>query len=473
MNGNVTIYNTADQSFLKVQFDGSTNIWTAWAKDGTVYTFDKPVKDPHNKWVCRHSQHLNITWRWSLGAMTDKNGNSITYSYYKEPKSTNCANEIAVYPLTITYPHNHYRIHFVPEARTDYQNSWTTTDARSLYSTQRLKEILVEHDPTGNWTAPTQVRKYVFGYATDTATANVIFPRFHWSGGGHTLTLTSVQEISGDGTLSLPATTFYYGDENGDNVDEFMHLTKVDNGLGGQVEMQYARWSYFDDFNDALRSLQTEYGATNQECGPVSGNPGYYYGTQWTAVQGAPYVRCDPSSHRLQIGNDNVNGQPATLAIGHRSIPEHVVKPGSLYRFISRPALRTIRRISIGVLSTPPPTPPACCIRIARYLPWAPPWSTWKGHWICLCRLIPPVPNYSGSGWLPGLQIAIYAFPVVLSRDFQNDHRFRHRTEPHLPPIATIILPQIRHPPRRQWTPPRVIASACTPAPCVNIADTR
>jgi RHS repeat-associated protein len=331
VNGSVTTYNTADQSFLKVQFNSTTNVWSAWAKDGTLYTFNQPVKT--SKTIgCATANQLNITWRWSLGSVTDTNGNSITYTYSKETK-TGCSNEIAVYPDTITYPHNRYRVRFVREARSDYQDSWTITTARSLYSTQRLKEIRVEHDPGGSWSAPTLVRKYAFGYAADTATTNVIYPRFHWSHGGHTLTLISVQEISGDGSLSLPATTFYYGDEDGDGVDDFMHLTKVDNGLGGQVQMQYARWSYFDDFNDDLRSLQTEYGATNQECGPIPGVPDEYYSTQWSAVLGYPFVRCDASSHKLQIGNDNVNGQPSVLGVGHRSIPEHVVKPGSLYRF--------------------------------------------------------------------------------------------------------------------------------------------
>ena len=63
VNGSVTTYNTADQSFLKVQFNSTTNVWSAWAKDGTLYTFNQPVKT--SKTIgCATANQLNITWRW-------------------------------------------------------------------------------------------------------------------------------------------------------------------------------------------------------------------------------------------------------------------------------------------------------------------------------------------------------------------------------------------------------------------------
>lgn len=325
VNGALLTYNTADQSFLKVQFDSANNQWTAWSKDGRVYQYDKTAKTDTSNGCVPDGGTLDLTWRWALGSVTDKNGNTITYSYDRDKKRAGCLNEIAIYPATITYSHGLYRVSFNWEARSDYQNSWNEDAAMTLFSKRRLKEIRFEHAPSGIWTTPaniTLVRKYVFGYAADTATTNVIYPNFEWKAGGRTLTLTSVQEISGDGSLSLPATTFYYGDEDGDGVDESMHLTRVDNGLGGQVEMQYTRWSYFDDFNDDLRSLLTIFGDASHECSLA-----WNYGTSWDAVTGS--LACDPTAdYDLNIWKTGIDA-----AVAQRSIPEHVIKPGSLYRF--------------------------------------------------------------------------------------------------------------------------------------------
>jgi hypothetical protein len=147
----------------------------------------------------------------------------------------------------------------------------------------------------------------------------VIYPNLTWSAGGRTLTLLSVQEFSGDGSLALPATQFFYGDENGDGVDEAMHLTQVDNGYGGKVQIRYERWSYFDNLNDSLRSMKTVFGLNGQECTTDQNDHSWY-----SALN---YVGCNNTIYYLQIGTTSVPG------IGKHSIPEHVVKPGSLYRF--------------------------------------------------------------------------------------------------------------------------------------------
>ncbi len=316
VNGNVTTFNTADQSFLKVQKDDSTNVWTAWTKDGYIYTFNQQAKTNKTNGCVTSTNDLNMTWRWSLGTKTDKYGNTITYTYVNETKSSTCLNVVAVYPDKITYPNNRYRIEFVLGDRHDYQSSWTANNSTYLYSKKRLTEIRIKNNSTGDWNAATTVRKYDFSYATDGATSNVIYPKLTWTGGtnARTSTLISVREYSGDGSSSLPATTFTY--------DDSMHLTKVNNGQGGQVQMTYERWAYFDDINDSTRSLYTAFGELHQECDPIDG-----LGTAWVGVVNYSYVRCDGSIHYLQVGQD------PNMSIGHRPIPENVIKPGSQYRF--------------------------------------------------------------------------------------------------------------------------------------------
>ena len=307
-SGAVTIYRTANESFNKIEYDSSTEIWTVWAKTGTVYEFDHRVKTHTTDGCAATSGDLNIIWRWSLSSVTNIHGKTLDYSYHTETKP-GCANEVAVYPVYIKYPHNLYRVHFIRENRTDYKTAWEDNDSEVLYGTERLKEVRIEHDPnsTSSWNT---IRKYKFTYSDNTI--NQIYPAFTWSGGGKTLTLVEIQETSGDGLDTLPATSFYYEDD--------MHLTKVENGLGGNITLEYERWTYQDDVNDDLRSMLIIFGGN--ECTST-------VGTSWVA--GPPNwgrMRCD--GEYLQIGNGS---DPGT---GHHSIPEHITHPGGIYQFYLR-----------------------------------------------------------------------------------------------------------------------------------------
>jgi RHS repeat-associated protein len=324
-NGTVTNYNTADQSFMKVQFESSTSTWTAWGTDGTRYEF------AHRAWIsrtdtdgCSTESQLDLVWRWSLTSVTNprvKNDSGtpipLTYTYEIEKKSATCRNEIAVYPLAISYPNGKYSISFVKETRNDYQTSWTTSASKTLYGTKRLKEVLVQHNGV-------TVRRYALSYAPDTATTNVIYPNFKWShANAKTLTLRGVQEFGSDGS-ALPAVAFTYGDS--------LHLTDVNNAQGGIVHIDYERWGYPDDANDDLRSLMTVFGQTNgthPEC--VYSGQTLIYDTAWTKWSGGEFG-ChtgNPNGH-LQIGYQ-VQGSPAVGTLARRTIPENVAKPGGRY----------------------------------------------------------------------------------------------------------------------------------------------
>jgi len=321
-NGNVTTYNTADQSFMKVERDSSANKWTAWGTDGTKYEFANIARTSTTDTDgCSTVAQLNMTWRWSLTSVanprvSDASGNPIplTYTYDVEKKSASCYNEIAVYPLSISYPNGKYSVSFVTEARTDYQTSWTSTASRTLYGTKRLKEIKIQH-------LGTTVRQYALSYASNTETVNVIYPNFTWSGGGKTSTLIGVQEFANDtSSPALPAVTFTYGDN--------MHITNVNNGQGGQVAMTYEVWQYLDDYNENVRSLFERFGIGTgyEQCyngsGPLIG---------WTKV-GTGTVKCGSENGWLNLGNWT-NGDTGKT---QHSLPEHIAKPGGRYQFAIR-----------------------------------------------------------------------------------------------------------------------------------------
>ena len=273
VNGTIETYNTADQSFVKVERDTSNNKWNVWGKDGTKYEFAQAARTSTSN-GCASANQLNITWKWSLTSVTNprvKNASGtpipLTYSYDVEKKSTTCYNEIAVYPLSITYPSGSYSIWFDTEARNDYQTSWTQTTSRTLFGTKRLNQIRVLN-------AGAVIRRYDLTYAANTD-ANIIYQNFTWTGAAKTSTLVKVQEY-GLANLPLPPVTFDY------SVDH-MHLNKVDNGQGGAVEMSYRSWDYQDQEleNKDLRQFRTAFGSN--EC--TSNTPR----TTWTKQEGAAF----------------------------------------------------------------------------------------------------------------------------------------------------------------------------------------
>jgi hypothetical protein len=318
-NGTVVdiIYNTADQSFNRVEYY-ATDAWKVWGKDGTIYDFAKTSKTAKSSGCATSDAGLDVTWRWSLSTTTDTNNNAITYAYTDETKST-CLNKLAVYPDTITYPNNRYRIHFILSTRTDYQTAWASTSAKALYSAHKLDSIQIEQSLDGTWGSPIVLRKYQFTYTS--GGSNQIYPNYTWSKGGYTLTLAGVQEFSGDGNTSLSPVSFSYADG--------MHLTTVDNGQGGQVSMAYTPWTYFDNTKDKQYVYNEEFGVSGK-C--ANGLAEWYFGGGYSS-----YLRCDPNTNpeAMQVGQYNTSGSdPEYLdVIAFHTFPESAIKLGGKYRF--------------------------------------------------------------------------------------------------------------------------------------------
>ncbi|MCP4406505.1 MAG: hypothetical protein GY807_01845, partial [Gammaproteobacteria bacterium] len=149
--------------------------------------------------------------------------------------------DTAVYPDTITYPNNKYRVVFARSIRHDYADEWNDNEARVFYKRSRLAAIRIEHyTDGGNWEL---VRKYAFTYIggdeNDTCDSAVIFPGYDWEGDNHgcTLTLTKIEEYGINGTTPLPATEFVY---------DGLHLTEAENGYGGKVDFAYESSPWYE-----------------------------------------------------------------------------------------------------------------------------------------------------------------------------------------------------------------------------------
>ena len=137
--------------------------------------------------------------------------------------------------------------------------SWDETEQKTLFGTERLQEILIKYDNGSEWDL---IRVYELHYLDeDTTNNNQLYPGFTWdSDDDYTSGLWKIVESSGDQSIELPATTFSYSTAH-------PHLTKIENGYGGSVEIEYEQWAYFDDTNKDIRSFWQDFGLTGQECG--------------------------------------------------------------------------------------------------------------------------------------------------------------------------------------------------------------
>ncbi len=238
------IYVYLDDPRYGIMIPREISYWVVWDKTGTRFTFaDRASYPEFNQGECVPPGFATIRpWRWSLTSLRNPFGQELTFSYGKESKFVhvcggnwpNFPSDLAVYPEEIRYSHQRYRVRFVRAAdRMDYDPAWYDPAAQVLFQRSRITELRAEQDANGDGTFERLIRKYTFSYETNPALQ--IFPNSAWPAGGRTLTLASVQEWGLDGTSSLPAVSFTYGDG--------MHLTRAENGYGGRVEYGYELWN--------------------------------------------------------------------------------------------------------------------------------------------------------------------------------------------------------------------------------------
>ena len=161
--------------------------WEVTDKFGTVYKFG--TSSPARQYDPNETDHIN---RWMLEEVRDRNGNYISYTYYRHGNQ--------LYPETITYTGNGgtpgiFTVDFLRESRSDVATSYKT--GFPVHSQYRVNQILVEVN--GSW-----VRKYDIAYQNG-------------DNGGRSM-ISSITETGRDDqgtTLALPASTITYQTQSG------------------------------------------------------------------------------------------------------------------------------------------------------------------------------------------------------------------------------------------------------------------
>ena len=131
--------------FVIYEFSG--NKWTATTSQGVVYKFGYSSTTRQD-----HPSNQATTSKWLLEEMRDRNGNFVTYTYYK--------NGGQIYPEKITYTHSTsttgiFEISFTRESRTDTATS--SASGFQVVTRERIAEIITKVN--GTW-----ARKYKLEY---------------------------------------------------------------------------------------------------------------------------------------------------------------------------------------------------------------------------------------------------------------------------------------------------------------------
>ncbi len=206
-----------DGSFIRFFFDTTSKIWTAYDKNGMVYTYGTASGLP------QYSRLDDTTgqkiFKWALDKVTDTNGNYMTLSYYKDPTNRE------IYLDQIDYTGNTNtgltptnQIKFIrddgsrPDATTNYLPRF------AVKTSYRLSSIEVRANIGGSYQLS---RKYVLNYTPSPSTDRSIL---------------STVVLYGSDNTAMPATLFdYQQGELGLNPDEYWtaHPAPYSNYSGG------------------------------------------------------------------------------------------------------------------------------------------------------------------------------------------------------------------------------------------------
>jgi RHS repeat-associated protein len=226
-----TLGNTCDFSY-----------WAAYSPDGMTYYFEDRAEYPYLGDDVTGSQIA--VWRWSLTRIRNQADQELTFTYFHVNQYKIITGlglyttDVAVYPQTIVYPNNRYRILFdfstTSANRSDTDSAWNATSNYTFFLDRRLNGIRMQQDANGDGIFETLAWRYQFNYDDGT-----IYPGIRWPNGGETPTLITVQRFAGSGE-SQPAITFEHTD--------LMHITAIENGYGGRVEYVYETDPWHADY---------------------------------------------------------------------------------------------------------------------------------------------------------------------------------------------------------------------------------
>jgi RHS repeat-associated protein len=200
-------------SFRKYQY--LNNQWTITEKDGSVYQLGTTAQARQD-----HPTDTSKAFIWMLETVTDTNGNTITYTYYKDQGQ--------IYPATITYADGLFVVSFIRAARTQtstsYQPGFKVVNAHYISEVTVTSEgsLTTSYDitRTGNLVTDIQVAGHEGGTSFELPAVGFGYT----TGGNGTWTKDLTWDIPKYGTGTTKYTPMSRGtlqDVNGDGLSDY------------------------------------------------------------------------------------------------------------------------------------------------------------------------------------------------------------------------------------------------------------
>jgi len=247
-------YRTEKESFVKIQYNSTSDYWEMWTKDGTYYKFGG-IDYQASQYTRTSCSTVQKTYEWDVAEIQNTLGDKIMFYYVQNVTYSPNPSYVIAHGLNAivynfrnnTYPENRaFRINFgvEPVSYTGYAYFVNNSGCISLNSTgiyMRYTDITVsvyDHPAGGAWTEIQQLGKYVFTYNPSTVPADA-------NSGNPDMKLTSVKTIIGTDT-SIPAIEFAY--------DAGGRLTQVYNpATGGTGQLAYESFPVSGDSKTRYR----------------------------------------------------------------------------------------------------------------------------------------------------------------------------------------------------------------------------
>jgi RHS repeat-associated protein len=346
-----------DEQFLRVRAT-SDQSWAVWTKDGMRYDFTTTAKWGWNTGGAPEIE----TYKWLLTTVTDPHGNTINYTYNRiQVTHTGGTVDPDVWPTTITWGSNRYRVTFVSQPRRgddsnnisgledmewDFSSSQFGGQYGAPHATRQLDAIQVQvnlsqpyADTPANWQVIRQYNlAYNFSLYSD-ASICVTGPCTESSGtygadpNYRKLTLLSVQRVGKDGTLFPSNTTpiktsFTYETNRGAAKRAnggWNRLKTVNNGQGGTLTLGYENISqvYYDQGVGYYNLFFNRHRVNTRRVADGRGNTyltTYGYGVAALNSLGSNNGVAGPNAwpNSATLFNANAEGALAELAVGDR-----------------------------------------------------------------------------------------------------------------------------------------------------------
>ncbi|MEO8637499.1 MAG: glycine-rich domain-containing protein [Candidatus Taylorbacteria bacterium] len=275
-----------DSDFLNYDYSG--NVWTVKDKNGTTYVFGQTAQSRQDD-----PSDASHVFKWMLESVTDTNGNTVTYNYFKDIGQ--------IYPGTIDYTSNGgtagvFKVEFEREAQ-----PFPTKIASPAFVVEtkyRIKTITAKIN--SDW-----VKKYALTYTT-TAENN------------RSLLATVIESGKADGgaIITLPATSFSYTTNNGSSSwasDPAWH--------NGPIFSEYSS-------GRSYASINTKFGDVNGDGFPDAVTPTTFFlntGKSWNTNTSGPLIPVpfvnpytDETQKDYGVRLQDVNGDGlADILFGH------------------------------------------------------------------------------------------------------------------------------------------------------------